>query len=57
MARRLDVYLLNSLVGHLAQDDRGEVSFQYARTRLGEVGSHEAAGIHHRSHIVHHSMR
>jgi HipA-like protein len=32
MARALDVYLHNDLVGQLAQDDGGDLSFQYDET-------------------------
>ena len=34
MARTLDVYLHTDLVGHLTQDDDGDVSFQYAESWL-----------------------
>jgi hypothetical protein len=34
MARALDVHLHNDLVGQLAQDDGGDLSFQYAETWL-----------------------
>jgi serine/threonine-protein kinase HipA len=34
MARTLDVYLHSDLVGHLTQDDEGDMSFQYAESWL-----------------------
>lgn len=34
MARRLDVYLLDSLAGLLTQDEHGEIGFQYAESWL-----------------------
>jgi HipA-like protein len=34
MARTLDVYLHSDLVGHLTQDDDGDMSFQYAESWL-----------------------
>src|SRR5580704_855272 len=34
MARTLDVYLQNDLVGHLVQDDGGDMSFQYVESWL-----------------------
>src|SRR5215472_19055983 len=39
MARTLDVYLHTDLVGHLTQDDDGDVSFQYAESWLQRAGS------------------
>ena len=34
MARKLDVYLFNDLVGHLVQDDGGQMVFEYAKSWL-----------------------
>jgi serine/threonine-protein kinase HipA len=39
MARALDVYLHNDLVGHLTQDDGGDMSFQYAAGWLDRPGT------------------
>jgi serine/threonine-protein kinase HipA len=39
MARRLDVYLHTYLVGHLMQDDDGDMSFQYADSWLQRAGA------------------
>lgn len=39
MARALDVYLHTDLIGHLMQDDDGEMSFQYAESWLQGVGA------------------
>jgi serine/threonine-protein kinase HipA len=39
MARSLDVYLFGDLVGHLAQDDVGRVSFQYMESWLNKPGA------------------
>src|SRR5579872_302322 len=39
MARTLDVYLHTDLVGHLAQDDNGDMSFQYAESWVQGAGS------------------
>src|SRR5580704_2826970 len=39
MARTLDVYLQNDLVGHLVQDDGGDMSFQYVETWLDRSGA------------------
>src|SRR3984885_11135322 len=39
MARTLDVYLQNDLVGHLVQDDGGDMSFQYVETWLDRPGA------------------
>jgi hypothetical protein len=38
MARTLDVYLHNDLVGHLTQDDGGDMRFQYAGSWLQKPG-------------------
>src|SRR6516164_10077651 len=38
MARTLDVYLHTDLVGHLTQDDDGDMSFQYAESWLQRAG-------------------
>jgi len=39
MARTLDVYLHTDLVGHLTQDDDGDMSFQYAESWLQRTGA------------------
>jgi serine/threonine-protein kinase HipA len=39
MARTLDVYLQNDLVGHLIQDEGGEMSFQYVESWLDRSGA------------------
>lgn len=39
MARTLDVYLHADLAGHLTQDDDGDMSFQYAESRLQQPGA------------------
>jgi serine/threonine-protein kinase HipA len=39
MARTLDVYLQNDLVGHLVQDDGGDLSFQYVESWLDRSGA------------------
>ena len=39
MARTLDVYLHTNLVGHLTQDDDGDMSFQYAQSWLQRAGA------------------
>ena len=39
MARTLDVYLQNDLVGHLIQDDGGEMSFRYVESWLDRPGA------------------
>lgn len=39
MARTLDVYLHTDLVGHLTQDDDGDMSFQYAESWLQRPGA------------------
>jgi serine/threonine-protein kinase HipA len=39
MARTLDVYLQNDLVGHLVQDDGGDMSFQYVESWLDRSGA------------------
>ena len=39
MAKTLDVYLQNDLVGHLVQDDGGDMSFQYVETWLDRPGA------------------
>src|SRR5579863_1684522 len=39
MARTLDVYLQNDLVGHLVQDDSGEMTFQYVERWLNRSGA------------------
>jgi serine/threonine-protein kinase HipA len=39
MARTLDVYLNNDLVGHLIQDDGGQVVFDYAGSWLNKPGA------------------
>src|SRR5713226_2316520 len=39
MARTLDVYLQNDLVGHLVQDDSGEMTFQYVESWLNRSGA------------------
>ena len=39
MARALDVYLHNDSVGHLVQDDDGDMSFQYAERWLETPGA------------------
>src|SRR5579871_809548 len=39
MARTLDVYLHTDLVGHLTQDDDGDMSFQYAQGWLDQPGA------------------
>ena len=39
MARKLDVYLLDDLVGYLIQDDGGQVIFEYAGSWLNKPGA------------------
>ncbi len=39
MARMLDVYLQDDLVGHLIQDDGGQMSFEYLESWLAEPGA------------------
>lgn len=39
MARTLDVYLHNDLVGHLIQDDGGQMVFEYVETWLNQPGA------------------
>ncbi len=39
MARTLDVYLQNDLVGHLVQDEGGDMSFQYVESWLDRPGA------------------
>ena len=39
MARKLDVYLLDDLVGYLIQDDGGQVIFEYAGSWLNRPGA------------------
>src|SRR5580698_9633675 len=39
MARMLDVYLHEHLVGHLIQDDGGQVSFEYIESWLAQPGA------------------
>jgi len=39
MARTLDVYLHHDLVGHLVQDDSGEVIFEYVESWLAKPGA------------------
>lgn len=39
MARTLDVYLHHQLVGHLTQDDGGQMSFEYAASLLENKGA------------------
>jgi serine/threonine-protein kinase HipA len=39
MARTLDVYLHNDLVGHLVQDDSGEMTFEYVESWLNRSGA------------------
>src|SRR5712692_8402287 len=39
MARTLDVYLQNDVVGHLVQDDSGEMTFQYVESWLNRSGA------------------
>src|SRR5258707_6300286 len=39
MARTLDVYLQNDLVGHLVQDDGGEMIFEYVGSWLNRSGA------------------
>src|SRR5580658_440196 len=39
MARTLDVYLQNDLVGHLVQDEGGDMSFQYVESWLKRSGA------------------
>jgi serine/threonine-protein kinase HipA len=39
MARALDVYLHNDLVGHLVQDDDGDMSFEYFQSWLEKAGA------------------
>jgi serine/threonine-protein kinase HipA len=39
MARALDVYLHTDLLGHLTQDDDGDMSFQYAESWLQRAGA------------------
>jgi len=39
MARKLDVYLFNDLVGCLVQDDGGQMVFDYAKSWLNRPGA------------------
>jgi len=39
MARTLDVYLFNDLVGHLIQDDGGQMVFEYTESWLDKPGA------------------
>ena len=39
MARMLDVYLHEQLVGHLIQDDGGQMSFEYLESWLAQPGA------------------
>jgi len=39
MARTLDVYLHEELVGHLIQDDDGQMSFEYLESWLAKPGA------------------
>jgi serine/threonine-protein kinase HipA len=39
MARTLDVYLHNNLVGHLVQEDGGGMAFQYVESWLDKIGA------------------
>ena len=39
MAKTLDVYLHDEFVGHLIQDDGGQISFQYTQVWLDRPGS------------------
>ena len=39
MARMLDVYLHEHLVGHLIQDDGGQMSFEYLESWLAQQGA------------------
>src|SRR6202008_4657287 len=39
MARMLDVYLHQHLVGHLIQDDGGQMSFEYLESWLAQQGA------------------
>lgn len=39
MARTLDVYMHTDLIGHLTQDDDGDLSFQYAESWLQRKGA------------------
>src|SRR6202045_5464969 len=39
MARTLDVYLHEELVGHLVQDDDGQMSFEYLKSWLAQAGA------------------
>src|SRR5260370_42425631 len=39
MARTLDVYLHNDLVGHLVQDSGGEMTFEYVESWLNRSGT------------------
>ena len=39
MARKLDVYLHHDLVGHLLQDDGGEMIFDYAESWINKPGA------------------
>jgi len=39
MAKTLDVYLHNDLVGHLVQDDSGEMTFEYVESWLSRSGA------------------
>lgn len=39
MARTLDVYLNSDLVGHLTQDNHGDMSFQYAKSWVEEAAA------------------
>jgi serine/threonine-protein kinase HipA len=41
MARMLDVYLYEHLVGHLIQDDGGQMSFEYLESWLAQQGAAE----------------
>jgi HipA-like protein len=39
MARMLDVYMHEHLVGHLIQDDGGQMSFEYLESWLAQPGA------------------
>src|SRR5713101_2295190 len=39
MSRALDVYLHNNQVGHLVQDDSGEMTFRYVESWLNRSGA------------------
>ena len=45
MARTLDVYLHNELVGQLVQDDGGQMVFDYAESWLNKPGATRAVAI------------